>query len=125
MPQYDSFSFSPPAPIAKVTLLNPRTSLQTSDVPMLLDTGADVTLLPTPYLQNLGLNLDSGRKFELAGFDNQKSITTLVEIHIILSGKTVRGEYFLIDQDYGIIGRNILNLFKITFDGKSLKWEIS
>ena len=124
MPQYDLFAFSPPAPVAKVTLLNPQTGLETSNVSMLLDTGVDVTLIPKPFVQNLGLNLESERRFELTGFDDQKSITTLVYIHIILAGKTVRGEYFLIDQDYGIIGRNILNLFSVHFDGKNLKFEI-
>ncbi len=46
MPAYDGAQFTPPAPLAQVTLRNPDTGTSWSDVPMLLDTGADVTLVP-------------------------------------------------------------------------------
>jgi len=44
MPDYDAENFEPPAPVAYVTLRNPATGALLSDVPMLIDTGADVTL---------------------------------------------------------------------------------
>ncbi len=46
MPAYDSTLFNPPAPLARVTLRNPETGAVWSDVPMLLDLGADATLIP-------------------------------------------------------------------------------
>lgn len=46
MPRYDTAQFEPPAPLAQVTLRNPDTGTISSDVPMLLDTGADVSLIP-------------------------------------------------------------------------------
>ena len=46
MPDYDSNHFEPPAPVAQVTLKDAKTSAIQEEVPMLLDTGADVTLLP-------------------------------------------------------------------------------
>jgi hypothetical protein len=54
MPNYDSKSFSPPAPLALVVLRDPESRAVQRDVPMLLDTGADVTLLPTASLSGLG-----------------------------------------------------------------------
>ena len=53
MPPYDANLFDPPAPQASVTLRNPGTNLMSSDVPMLLDTGADVTLIPSATLTQL------------------------------------------------------------------------
>ena len=101
-----------------------KTGWKKKNVPMLLDTGSDVTLVPRRYVGNLGLDLSSSRQFELAGFDNKKSLSQTVSLHLIFEGKTFRGEYFLIEQDYGVIGRNILNFLKIQFDGKNLLWEI-
>jgi hypothetical protein len=46
MPAYDATQFDPPAPLAQVTLRNPDNGAIRPDVPMLLDSGADVTLIP-------------------------------------------------------------------------------
>jgi hypothetical protein len=46
MPAYDATLFAPPAPLARVTLRNPVSGAVLPDVPMLLDSGADVTLVP-------------------------------------------------------------------------------
>ena len=46
MPNYESTSFVPPAPVASVTVRNIETGRMIDSVPLLLDTGADVTLLP-------------------------------------------------------------------------------
>jgi hypothetical protein len=46
MPTYDDTFFDPPAPVVKVTLRNSNNAYTLSDVPMLIDSGADVTLIP-------------------------------------------------------------------------------
>ena len=61
MPAYDTRLFHPPAPLARVTLRNPETGKTVSDVPMLVDSGADVTLLPQQSLTPLTLVLDGPR----------------------------------------------------------------
>ena len=70
------------------------------------------------------MNLSAGQQYELAGFDNKKSFSYAVKLHLIFEEKTFRGEYFLIDQEYGIIGRNVLNFLNLQFDGKNLLWKI-
>lgn len=45
MPAYDSTLFAPPAPVARVNLRSPDSGRVQTDVLMLLDTGADVTLV--------------------------------------------------------------------------------
>ena len=124
MPDYDSIFFSPPAPVAIVTLVNPENGLRQSDVPMLLDTGADITLVSKFSIENLKLNLATAREFELAGFDDHKTISRAVRLQVIFGGKTFQGEFPVINQEYGIIGRNVLNLCRIEFDGQKLRWEI-
>jgi hypothetical protein len=57
MPDYDSDNFDTPAPVAYVILRNPATGISLSEVPMLIDTGADATLLPKNPLINWELNL--------------------------------------------------------------------
>ena len=101
MENYDSARFSPPAPLAYVILRNPENGLQQREVPMLLDTGSDVTLVPQICAAKLKIDLSAGRQYELAGFDDQKSYSQSVKLHLIFEEKTFRGEYFLIDQDYG------------------------
>jgi hypothetical protein len=49
MPSYDAMHFDPPAPVAQVILRNPHSGATVSDVPLLVDTGADITLLPRYY----------------------------------------------------------------------------
>lgn len=50
MPNYDDLLFSPPAPVANVTLRDPASSALLSEIPMLLDYGADVTVIPQSVL---------------------------------------------------------------------------
>ena len=42
MPAYDAERFSPPAPLASVACKNPQTGATWADMPMLIDTGADI-----------------------------------------------------------------------------------
>ena len=46
MPDYDTKSYDPPAPVAHVILRHPATGASLSKAPMLMDTGVDVSLLP-------------------------------------------------------------------------------
>lgn len=35
-----------------------------------------------------------------------------------------KGQFIVLDQDDGVLGRNILNHFIVTLDGPSLKWDV-
>jgi hypothetical protein len=50
---YNAVNFTPPAPVACVTLPNPATGALLSDVPVLIDTGTDATLLPSTAVEQL------------------------------------------------------------------------
>jgi hypothetical protein len=51
MPAYDDRLFAPPAPVAR----HPDREQNVGDVPMLIDSGADATLLPRSAAASLGL----------------------------------------------------------------------
>lgn len=83
MPAYDASLFDPPAPLARVTLRNSSNGATVSDVPMLIDSGADVTLVPHLSANQLGLHADSGETCELMGFDGSASVAQVVELDLI------------------------------------------
>ena len=120
MPSYDGERFDPPAPITRVTLRgSDRTSV--TDVPMLLDSGADVTMVPRGAADQLTLR-DSEESFRLVGFDGSSSQASAVDLELIFSGRSFRGKFLLIDQEWGILGRNVLNRVPILLDGPRLTW---
>jgi predicted aspartyl protease len=121
---YNSELFDPPAPIAYVTLRNSEKSIEITNVPMLIDTGADATLLPHIFVEKIGVEFSSEEFFELQGFDGNKSQSSLVRLQMIFEGKSFRVEFLTINQNYSIIGRNVLNSITILFDGQSLQWKI-
>ena len=42
---------------------------------------------------------------------------------MIFLNKTFRGNYMVVDQAWGIVGRDILNLLSLLFDGPHLMWD--
>jgi hypothetical protein len=123
MPAYDAVLFSPPAPLENVTLRNPANGRVVSGVPMLLDSGADVTLVPRRHLADLHATIGSQTDYELTGFDGQTSIAPSIELHMIFLGRTFRGRFLVSDNEYGILGRNVLNCLSLVFDGPRLTWR--
>ena len=64
MPTYEKSLFDPPAPVAQVTVRAEASGPSISDVPLLMDTGADVTLLPTPRIAPLLAELGTTGQYE-------------------------------------------------------------
>ena len=122
MPGYDAENFEPPAPVAYVTLRNPATGVLLSDVPMLIDTGADATLLPSNAVDQLGISVEDS-DFEVQVFDGETKRLKLARLELYFLGKKFAGEYLLVDRPTGILGRNILNKIKILLDGPRAKWD--
>lgn len=123
MPEYDAENFEPPAPVAYVTLRNPATGVLLSDVPMLIDTGADATLLPSDVVSQLGITAEENLDFEVQVFDGEIKRLKLAKLELYFLGKKFAGEYLLIDRTIGILGRNILNNVRILLDGPRAKWD--
>jgi predicted aspartyl protease len=123
MPKYNEADFDPPAPVAHVTLRHPATGVSVFDVPMLIDTGADVTLLPVAYLDKLDIQPEAETTYEVQGFGGETKLLGAVQLEMIFLGKKFTGQFLLIDEPMGILGRNILNSVSILFDGPRSRWE--
>lgn len=78
MPAYDAKQFDPPTPVAYVTLRHPATGASISDGPMLLDTGADVTLLPRETIEQLGVMPIEDKAYEGEGFNGGIKLAEVV-----------------------------------------------
>jgi len=90
---------------------------------MLLDSGADVTLVPREISETLGAFAMPDMAFEVAGFDGQSRLTEVVYLELTFCKRRFRGQYLLTDEPWGIIGRNLLNRVTLVFDGPNLRWE--
>jgi hypothetical protein len=120
MQAYDASRFDPPAPLALVMVKSEQMGIEINDVPMLLDTGADVSLLPRSLVAPLAS--PDTKQYELEAFDGAKSTAPAITAELQFLGKSFRGQFLLIDGWHGILGRNILNNLSLLFDGPSRKW---
>ena len=122
MPPYAATRFEPPPPLAFVTLQHPSTGAMEQDVPMLLDSGADITLIPQTVADSLGVAPMPDTSYQLMAFDGGTSLASAVRLDLVLQRRTFRGKFLLIDQDWGILGRNILNAMALILDGPNQSW---
>jgi predicted aspartyl protease len=123
MPSYDASDFNPPAPVARVLLRNPDTGATVTDVSVLLDTGADVTLLPRTAVERLGVPLLPDQRYELMSFDGSKSFAPVVVLDLLFLRRAFRGRYLLIEAERGILGRDMLNHVTLLLDGPRRQWS--
>ena len=123
MPAYDTELFDPPAPLARVTLRNPENGADLSNVLMLLDTGADVTLIPQACLEPLGAIVIPNKYYELEGFEGSTSLSAVVRLELSFLGRIFRGQFLLGDQEWGVMGRNIMNTVSLLLNGPRLVWN--
>jgi len=124
MPAYDGGRFSPPAPVASVVVRRPDGDSSVSDVSMLIDSGADVTLIPRSAIEALGL-LGTGRRYQLPSFDGTTSESEAVQVDLVFLNRRFRGQYLSVDGEVGILGRDVLNHLRLLLDGPLLSWEQS
>jgi hypothetical protein len=123
MPDYDGQQFTPPAPVVRVSIRTLDKARSISNVAMLIDTGADVTLIPYECAERLGLVSQIETSFRLQGFDGKASEAKAVNAELLFLGKNFHGCFLLIDGECGILGRNVINNLSLLFDGPHLNWR--
>lgn len=122
MPAYDARHYDPPAPIAQVTLRAANGAV-VSDVTLLIDTGADATLVPRSAISRLGINPDPALEYELIGFNGTRSTAHAVDLDMLFLQRAFRGRYLVIDSDRGILGRDVLASVVLLLNGPTREWS--
>jgi len=122
MPAYDSNLFDPPAPVAVVSIRDPKGGT-TPNVPMLIDSGSDVSLVPRTSIDELNLEIDLNARYELQGFDGRRTMAQVAQLDLIFVERAFRGKYVIIDSNMGILGRDVLNHVALLLDGPRLSWQ--
>lgn len=120
MHKYDAVRFDPPAPLVLVTVRSAQGGIVIPDVPMLLDTGADVSLFPRAHAAPL--TSPDAKTYELEAFDGTRSAAPAVTAELHFLGKCFRGQFLLIDGWHGVLGRNVLNNLTLLLDGPNQQW---
>ena len=123
MSKYNAEHFDPPAPVAYVTIRNPATGASLHDILMLIDTGADATALPRIQVEELGIKADTGKSYEVVGFDGESRLLGMAVLELEFLNRKFNGQFLLLDQPFGILGRNILNNLHLVLDGPRSTWK--
>ena len=105
-----------------MTLRNPQSSAELTDQLLLIDTGADTTLIPLTALATLGMQPIANLNYELIAFDGSKSAASVADLDLIFLNRRFRGRYLLTAADTGVLGRDILNHLTLLFDGPRNHW---
>jgi hypothetical protein len=121
MPAYDA-RYAPAAPVAQVSLRNPESGASIADVPMLIDSGSDVTLLPESAVASVGLR-GTGERYRLEAFDGAITESEAIRAVLVFLDKTFGGRFLVVESELGVIGRNVLNHVRLLLDGPALNWE--
>jgi predicted aspartyl protease len=121
---YDSIYHAPPAPMARVTLRNLLNGKAVLDVPMLIDTGADISVVLRVSAENIGLQSRRDESIVIVAYDGSRRSSEVVTLEMVLEDYTFEGDFLVRDDVIGVIGRNVLNQFFITLDGRGRAWSL-
>jgi len=115
---------APPAPLVHVTVRSPERGTAVSDLPALSDTAADITVIPARVAEER--NLVPLDETSIGGFDGRVSLvsTFLVRLELRESAPRVIPVVASRDDPYVLLGRDVLNDFRVVLDGPRLRLEI-
>jgi len=114
----------PPAPFVHVTVRCPNRDPSLSDVPALLDSAADRSVIPLRLIDRLGaVQMD---EISIMGFGGHIVVapTFLIEIGLRHLPTVIVEVIADDDEPYVILGRDVLNSFRVLLDGPNLVVEI-
>jgi len=89
-------------------------------MPGKLDTGAALTVIPQGMV--VALALSSHREVWVSSYDGNYALRPVYFVHFVLEGHELTAVQCLAaDRETVLVGRNVLNRFIITLDGKRLR----
>jgi predicted aspartyl protease len=109
--------------VADITIAHPVTAVTSGPLRGKLDTGADLAVIPDEVVARLGLT--PHRQVWARGYDGTYSqrgvyyVRLSIEKNEILAVRCLAGA-----RDTVLVGRNVLNRFVITLDGRRLRFTL-
>jgi hypothetical protein len=116
----------PPAPFIYVTVIapDPRAGeVRYARIPMQLDIGAALTVIPQRLMGELGLIKFS--EVGVGGFRHAPEVEDSFLVRLQIHEWEIEAvEVILGDDSYGLLGRDVLNRFLLTLDGPGLNFTL-
>lgn len=121
---YDQQNFNPPAPVMEVSLSIPGAQSVILKSPALLDSGADITVIPEQIVQELQLKYVD--EITACGYDGVPKQVFIYSVKLIFDGL---GNFIVraitLNNDHALIGRDIINKWSLLLEGKKKIFEIT
>jgi hypothetical protein len=112
-----------PTPQVRLTVRSPTEPTRFCSVEAIVDTGASITCLPVASVGELGLQ-DYGYVIVQAALGEPEEASTAY-VEIDLGAFTLNDrEVLLYNRPYALIGRDILNRFRIVLDAPQALWSL-
>ena len=120
--QYNNTNFNPPAPIIKTQISHPSGKYEEINFEMQIDSGADMTCIPESIVELIP-NLRSG---SINVLDYNGKLTTRITkyIIIVIGNQRLLTNAILVENEIGLLGRDILNKYRTILDGPNLKFNL-
>ncbi len=119
---YDT-SLLPPAPFLPVRLASLADHSESITVQAKLDTGADLTVIPTVLIERLHL-MPAG-EIEVEGYDSRRATIRAYDVNLQVDQLSMVGLLVIgFAEDYVLLGRDVLNRLRVLLDGPALTTEI-
>ncbi|HRJ40809.1 MAG: hypothetical protein KJZ86_08345 [Caldilineaceae bacterium] len=121
---YDS-AYDPAAPVIPIGLANPDDDRPPLRTQALIDSGSDATLIPLTILQRIGTY--SGEQVSFRGVTGSRMITDMYRVLIYMPIGISYGIRAIATRgtDEIILGRDVLNQWRIVLDGPGEIVEIT
>lgn len=119
--RYDT-TIQPPAAFVQVSLFDPITGTSVQQRGK-LDTGASITVLPESVVKTLRLRAVS--EGFVRGFDGRGTLRPLYYVAMEIAGYNIPFvEVTAVQRSGVLLGRDVLNQFFLTLDGKALTFDL-
>ena len=112
-----SRDFFPPAPVVEVTFITAAESLRVGPFSALIDSGADATIVPIAYLNEIQALPTVEMTIRSQWGERRRVLLYLIDVQIgqvVLPGIEVVGDDF---SDEIVLGRDVLNRLRLLLDG--------
>jgi predicted aspartyl protease len=106
----------PPAPFVTIQVSPVNQGENILAVDCLMDTGADLSVMPQRLVS--ALNLAPEDSIIVEGFDGERQELPLFAVNIVIENSILTGlEVTAYPMNHAILGRDILNHFRLLLDG--------